>query len=55
VSAIFTRSASSSGFGALVIEGAVFKVVRGMVDHGSRHSWRALTGAWPGEERPDNQ
>jgi hypothetical protein len=38
---------------ALLIEGAIARVVRGLVDHGSRHGWRALTGAWPGEERPE--
>jgi hypothetical protein len=40
---------------ALLIEGAIARVVRGMVDHGARHGWRALTGAWPGEERPEPQ
>jgi len=40
---------------ALVIEGAIARVVRGLVDHGTRHTWRALTGAWPGEERPEAQ
>jgi hypothetical protein len=38
---------------ALLIEGAVFRVVRGLVDHGSRHGWRRVTGSWPGEERPE--
>ena len=38
---------------ALLIEGAVFRVVRGLVDHGSRHGWQRVTGSWPGEERPD--
>jgi hypothetical protein len=37
---------------ALLVEGAIARVVRGMVDHGSRHGWAQLTGAWPGEERP---
>jgi hypothetical protein len=40
---------------ALVVEGAIARVVRGLVDHGTRHGWRALTGAWPGEERPEVQ
>jgi hypothetical protein len=26
-----------------------------MVDHGSRHGWARLTGAWPGEERPQEE
>ena len=30
-------------------------VVRGMVDHGTRHGWAQLTGAWPGEERPEEE
>ena len=38
---------------ALLIEGAVFRVVRGLVDHGSRHGFARLTGTWPGEERPE--
>ena len=37
---------------ALLVEGAIARVVRGMVDHGSRHGWAQLTGDWPGEERP---
>ena len=38
---------------ALLIEGAIFRLVRGLVDHGSRHGWRRVTGSWPGEERPE--
>jgi len=38
---------------ALVLEGAIFKAVRGLFDHGSRHAYRKLTGSWPGQERPD--
>ncbi len=38
---------------ALLVEGAIARVVRGMVDHGTRHGWAQLTGAWPGEERPE--
>jgi hypothetical protein len=38
--------------GALLIEGAIARVVRGLVEHGSRHGWARLTGSWPGEERP---
>ena len=40
---------------ALIVEGAIARVVRGMVDHGTRHGWRQLTGAWPGEERPEEE
>jgi hypothetical protein len=38
---------------ALLLEGALFRIVRGMVDHGSRRGFARLTGTWPGEERPD--
>jgi len=37
---------------ALLLEGAVFKAVRGLVDHGTRVAFSRLTGRWPGEERP---
>jgi Protein of unknown function (DUF4235) len=37
---------------ALVLEGAVFKAVRGLVDRGSRVAFSRLTGRWPGEPRP---
>jgi hypothetical protein len=38
---------------ALVLEGAIFRLVRGAVDHASRHGFARLTGAWPGEEEPE--
>ena len=38
---------------ALVIEGAVFCLVKGLVDHGARHYFERATGAWPGEEAPE--
>jgi Protein of unknown function (DUF4235) len=38
---------------ALILEGAIFRAVRGLSDHGTRHAFQKLTGAWPGEERPD--
>ncbi|MET0558434.1 MAG: DUF4235 domain-containing protein [Solirubrobacterales bacterium] len=38
---------------ALAIEGAVFRIVKGVVDHGARSGFASLTGSWPGEERPD--
>jgi Protein of unknown function (DUF4235) len=40
---------------ALLVEGAIARVVRGLVDHGSRHGWARLTGAWPGAERPEEE
>ncbi|HYU60668.1 MAG TPA: DUF4235 domain-containing protein [Solirubrobacterales bacterium] len=39
---------------ALAIEGAVFRVSRGLVDHGSRIGFYRLTGSWPGEEEPES-
>jgi hypothetical protein len=38
---------------ALALEGAIFRAVRGLFDHGSRRSFARLTGSWPGEERPE--
>lgn len=38
---------------ALVLEGAIFRVLRGLADHGARHGFARLTGEWPGQERPE--
>jgi len=38
---------------ALALEGAIFRAVRGAVDRGSRQGFASLTGAWPGEKRPE--
>jgi hypothetical protein len=38
---------------ALVIEGAIFRLVKGLVDHGTRRYFERATGAWPGEEAPE--
>jgi hypothetical protein len=38
---------------ALAVEGAVFRLVKGLTDHGTRSGFARLTGRWPGEERPD--
>lgn len=38
---------------ALMVEGAVFRLVKGMVDHGVRGAFARTTGRWPGEEAPD--
>ena len=40
---------------ALILEGAIFRAVRGLFDHGARHAFLRLTGSWPGEERPENE
>ena len=38
---------------ALLLEGAIFRAVRGLFDQGSRRAFSRLTGSWPGEERPE--
>ena len=38
---------------ALLLEGAIFRVVRGLFDHGARRAFSRTTGTWPGEEAPD--
>jgi hypothetical protein len=35
---------------ALAIEGAIFRVVKGLTDHGARSGFASLTGRWPGED-----
>jgi hypothetical protein len=38
---------------ALAIEGAVFRAVRGLVDHSARRGFHRATGSWPGQEAPE--
>lgn len=38
---------------ALVLEGAVFNLIRGLSEHGIRQSYARLTGSWPGDEQPE--
>jgi Protein of unknown function (DUF4235) len=38
---------------ALLVEGAVFRLTKGLVDHGVRGGFARLTGTWPGEKAPD--
>jgi Protein of unknown function (DUF4235) len=38
---------------ALALEGAIFRAVRGLVDHAARRGFARTMGAWPGEERPE--
>ena len=38
---------------ALVIEGAIFRLVKGLVDHSARRVFERATGTWPGEEAPE--
>lgn len=40
---------------ALLLEGAIFTLVRGVVDHNARLGFAKYTGAWPGEEYPDKE
>jgi hypothetical protein len=35
---------------ALVLEGAIFRLVKGMVDRGARLGFASVTGRWPGKE-----
>lgn len=38
---------------ALLLEGAIFRAVRGIFDHGSRVAYSRVIGKWPGAERTD--
>jgi uncharacterized protein DUF4235 len=38
---------------ANALEGAIFRSVRGLADHGTRRSFARVAGTWPGEERPE--
>ncbi len=40
---------------ALGIEGALFSLIKGFVDHGSRHAFTRLTGSWPGDDAPTTE
>jgi hypothetical protein len=35
---------------ALAVEGAVFRVTKGVVDQGARRAFESATGRWPGED-----
>jgi hypothetical protein len=37
---------------ALVLEGALVALIRGVIDHGSRRLYHRFSGEWPGEEEP---
>lgn len=39
---------------ALLLEGAIFRLVKGMVDRGARVGFASITGRWPGEERSES-
>jgi len=38
---------------ALALQGAIFRIAKGIADHGSRIGYERATGVWPGEEEPD--
>jgi Protein of unknown function (DUF4235) len=38
---------------ALALEGAIFRLSRGLVERGSRIGFYRVTGSWPGEEEPE--
>jgi len=40
---------------ALALEGAIFRLAKGLVDRGTRAGYLRLTGSWPGEERPETK
>lgn len=35
---------------ALVLEGAIFRLVKGMTDRGARAGFASMTGRWPGDK-----
>jgi hypothetical protein len=35
----------------LILEGAIFALVKGLVDHGARRAFASYTGAWPGPKQ----
>ena len=39
---------------ALLVEGAIFRLVKGITDHGLRSGVTRLTGRWPGEQRAES-
>jgi hypothetical protein len=38
---------------ALAIEGAIFRLVKGLFDLAARQGFARMTGEWPGEEHPE--
>lgn len=37
---------------ALLLEGAIFRLAKGLADRGARRAFAMGTGRWPGEEQP---
>ena len=40
---------------ALLVEGAIFRLVKGLTDHGARLTFAKATGTWPGDESPGSK
>jgi Protein of unknown function (DUF4235) len=40
---------------ALAVEGAIFRLAKGLTDHGARTTFAKATGSWPGEEAPERE
>jgi hypothetical protein len=40
---------------AMTLEGAIFRLTRGVVNRGTRVAFARATGRWPGEEKPDTR
>lgn len=40
---------------ALAVEGAIFRLAKGLTDHGARTTFARATGTWPGEEAPERE
>jgi hypothetical protein len=38
---------------ALLLQGAIFRAVRGVADRASREAFSKLTGSWPGDEHAE--
>ena len=38
---------------AMALQGAIFRAVRGIAEHGARRGFERWTGTWPGEPRPE--
>ena len=38
---------------ALLLEGAIFRLVRGVFDHAARRGFERFTGSWPGKKAPE--
>ncbi len=36
---------------ALAVEGAIFRLAKGLTDYGARRAFAGATGTWPGETR----